>query len=314
MAITVRPYVTTKDILDNVSDIEIYRLIGIKDDDIGRHVISPLRKDDKRPSFVIRPSGSGRLNWKDYGTGDYGGAIDLYMRLYPHMTYDDILTSIWNNTSHTDARIIRNVLSHKTRFPEIKVILRKPDIRDIEFWQQYGITPDVLKTYRVHPISTFWLDRDIYPSNDQLVYGYDLISEWKIYRPFAKEMRFASGGSSLQGLHQLPDSGEKLIIQKSYKDVMLMYRMGLPSVAPQAESIMITLDQHRMLSERFKEIYIWGDSDDAGRKFIHKHNDLYGYRVLMNDDNMTKDATDHVKKFGYNSAENMLKRLLNESK
>lgn len=308
--IRARPCVRVEDVMTNIAEIDVYRMLGFKDDDVGRFMLSPLRNDDTRPSFRIS-SGNGRLRWKDYGTNESGGVIDLYMKMNPYMTFNEVLTAIWTRVPHNGKDVIRtNLMNRKAAYPEIKVILRKPEAKDIDFWQSFHITPDILKVFNVHCVSVFWIGRQMYPSYDKKVYGYDLLSEWKIYRPEENSLRFVSGGPSLQGMHQLPESGDTLIIQKSYKDVMLMYRMGIPAIAPQAESIMITEQQHSVLSQRFKRILVWGDPDNAGKLFMQRHHEKYGYIPICNDDGETKDVTDHAKRFGYESAELMTKRLI----
>lgn len=305
--ISARPSISFKDIVDNVCDIDIYRLLGIDDDDIGRMMISPLRGDDSRPSFIIRPSSGGRLLWKDFGTSEYGDSIELYKRLNPSLSVADILTDIWRRTPHISRP--NRIIKTKQAYPEVKILKRKVQKKDLDFWNSFHIRPQTLELFNVHPISVFWIGNDVY-NCENIAYAYDLITEFKIYRPYDQWMRFVSGGDSLQGTHQLPEKGSKLVIQKSYKDVMFLHQYDIPSIAPQAESVMINRQQHEMLSSRFDDIYIWGDVDKAGDLFMTNHVNEYGYKRISNDDGSTKDVTDHAKKFGADSAERMIKRLL----
>ena len=72
-----------KDLLEKVSDYDIYSyyLGSIKPKKL---INSPLRPDDKIPSFAIFPSNTGGLLFKDHGTGEAGNAIK-FMKLYKHI-------------------------------------------------------------------------------------------------------------------------------------------------------------------------------------------------------------------------------------
>ena len=69
-----------RDLLDKVDDYTIYSyyLGSFKP---GKLMNSPLRNDDKMPSFAIFPGKTGGLLFKDHGTGESGNALK-FMKLY----------------------------------------------------------------------------------------------------------------------------------------------------------------------------------------------------------------------------------------
>ena len=69
-----------KDLLEKLSDYDIYSyyLGSFKP---GKLINSPLRPDDKIPSFAIFPSKTGDLLFKDHGTGEAGNALK-FIKLY----------------------------------------------------------------------------------------------------------------------------------------------------------------------------------------------------------------------------------------
>ena len=120
----------------------------------------------------------------------------------------------------------------------------------------------------------------------------------------------------LQGLEQLPESGELLIITKSLKDVMVLYKYGYTSVAPQSENATIPKPLMEDLKKRFKHIIVFFDYDNGGIKgaealckrynlnkvFISKHYlDIYSI----------KDISDFAKEMSKQKTIELLKELFN---
>lgn len=79
---------------------------------------------------------------------------------------------------------------------------------------------------------------------------YRFISNWKSFR--------------LQGDHTLPKTGDYLVITKSLKDVMTLYNLGIPAIAPISENCFLSEAQYHRLKERFKHIILLYDNDRPG--------------------------------------------------
>lgn len=311
MAITVRKQLTLDGILSRVDELDIYRTY-IGDVKVKQMISSPLRSGDSDPSFRIYPSNNGQLKYVDYGTTERGNIIDFVSQRFPSLTYGELLERIWRDTNcgvlPPLKQPIKRKKSNSTVFPEILVKKRKPNDNDLQFWNSFGITKDTLNWGRVFPISRYWIDRRLFGCRTAS-YAYDLFIEWKVYRPHEKKLRFISGGMELQGYRLLPNEGDICIIQKSYKDVLLMKEFNIPSFAPQAESIDVPEHIMEDIAKRFNMVFIWGDPDDAGNAFIQRHVEKYGVIPIKNTCD-TKDITDHSKKYGKKSAKLMTNKLI----
>ena len=78
--------------------------------------------------------------------------------------------------------------------------------------------------------------------------------------------RFYQSCNILQGIHQLKGrQDEPLIIIKSYKDVMAFDIFNIAAVAPMSESILISDEVFKDLYNRFSDIHVVFDNDEAGK-------------------------------------------------
>lgn len=64
----------------------------------------------------------------------------------------------------------------------------------------------------------------------------------------------------------IPKSGEYIVITKSLKDVMTLYCLGVPAIAPISENCFLSEAQYNRLRERFKYIVLVYDNDRPGLK------------------------------------------------
>ena len=176
---------------------------------------------------------------------------------------------------------------------KIKHVQAKADIRftvrdwediDLLYWGRYGIGVDLLRYYRVSPVRALWLEEVLtytYNKNDP-AYAYSFSKEdTKVYFPNRSNARFLCNTNTLQGYEQLPEEGDILIVQKSYKDVIALYNFGYPAVSPQSETQPLTDEQYMELSARFTTIYSWYDYDATGIKTALKMEEDYGIKPIF---------------------------------
>ena len=76
-----------KDLLDKLTDYDIYSYY-VGQFKIGKLFNSPLRSDDKNPSFAIFKGMNGGLFFKDHGSGEGGNAIK-FVKLYKNINTKD---------------------------------------------------------------------------------------------------------------------------------------------------------------------------------------------------------------------------------
>lgn len=148
---------------------------------------------------------------------------------------------------------------------------------ELRYWQRYGITPEILAKYEVrslHSCKFFPKDKDpyaYYGSYMEPMYGYTFNNGTgiKVYRPFSKT-RFLYGGNLPKpyvfGWHQLPSSGESVIITGGEKDTMTLAAHGFTALAFNSESAKISDNYMNLLAARFQHIVFMYDCDETGKR------------------------------------------------
>jgi len=293
-----------EDILSKVTELQIYKHY-FPDLPIGVVTSSPFREDGT-PSFIIRVKDS-YTYFMDYGTGEKGDVISFVKKIYPELTHDQLLLKVKEDLSSGYVPPVeyckRNVV--------IDLLIKRRDFTpgDLTFWERFGVTANTLRLFRVTPISFFWVNGTRFTCTEP-AYAYDIGGEYKIYRPTKADYRFIAGGVKIQGIDLLPDTHDILIIQKSYKDVMVCYEYGYPAIAPQSETSPIPEDIMRDLKTRFKRIVILYDNDEAGLKAADELSKKYDLEYIYLD--KAKDLSDHVQEFGKEVTKDILEKLLND--
>jgi hypothetical protein len=112
-------------------------------------------------------------------------------------------TSLVVSMSPKPIRDTKPVLSQKPETPKktktYSVVQKDFSAKEKMFWQQYGITPDVLKACKVFSLKEFKSESSegkpfgFSSSDTEHMFGYQGKRYMKIYRPFS-EIRFLYGG------------------------------------------------------------------------------------------------------------------------
>lgn len=308
--------VSKDNILALINSYDIFKKYIVGFVDVGKAFKSELRAD-KSPTCVVF-KGNTDLLYKDYAvTGalscfgyvmqkyscNYFQALDIVSRDFNL----DLVSTVSEFEYTPTASIIYNVdISKIESTPaDIRIKVRNWNLYDKEFWNdQYELTISELKEGKVFPLEGFWLNNSYFKAHST-AYGYyfgfkDGRELWKIYQPYSKKAKFFTntGPDDYQGFDLLPETEERLIITKSYKDVLVLRKLGIPAIAPQSESSVIDKDFYDYLLTRFKEIRLLFDNDEPGIKAANKLQELIGIQhfILPQD---TKDCADFVKKYNY---------------
>lgn len=313
-------------VLSILDPLEIYTYYIGREAKLNKPTNSPLR-EDKNPSWTLFKARSGDIMYKDFSTGDSGNVVHLVANLY-NISYKKALEKIWSDMM-TGSRLKNgNSRPKKERLsdPETRISIKRKYFTktDDEYWGQFNIDRNILKRFNVYPIQMYWVNdvqqSFIYSSNCPM-YAYKIFDRFKIYRPYSKykkdKWRNNCGSYDLQGLEQLPDSGKLLIITKSLKDVMVLYKHGYTSIAPQSENSIIPKRIMDHLKTRFENIIVFYDYDNGGIKgaedlcrkhnlkkvFIPKHFlEIYGI----------KDISDFAREMSETKTIELLKELFDE--
>ena len=271
---------------------------------------------------------NGRIYIKDFGSDYHGDWIYVVKQKF-NCNYYDALAIAANDF---DIQKIPHLNKNKVKISneslsENKQSIIRVEIRDfqqyeLDWWNKFGISLQTLKKFRVFSCKNIWINDHIIhlEINNQLVFGYyggikDGIEQWKLYWPNNKKYKWLSNrdSSQLQGARMLPkNGGDLIIIQKSLKDVMLLYEFGIPSVAPNSENIFLSDEKLMKLKSKFKRIIVWYDNDAPGKAYLEKikkeHPELDYFYIP--EDFKEKDFSDFYKKYGKDEATKFLNKYI----
>lgn len=296
-----------RDLLDKLSDYDIYAYYLGKFKP-GKLMNSPLRPDDKIPSFAIFPGKTGGLLFKDHGTGESGNALK-FMKLYRQLdTREEIERELLKIVKCVNpTQMVQKAVRVAENASETLIgIVRQPFTEvDKQYWKQFHISTDTLKLYNVFSIKYFLCNnivRGIY-KDDNPMYAYKVDDRFKIYRPLASKYtkwRTNLNNTNIQGYAQLPDKGDLLIITKSLKDVMCLHEMGFTAVSPSSETTFVPESILEKLKKRFKTVIILFDRDVAGVQNARQCSKKYKLdAIFVHKKFKAKDISDAVKANGF---------------
>ena len=298
-----------RDLLNKLDDYTIYSyyLGSFKP---GKLMNSPLRNDDKMPSFAIFPTKDGTLLFKDHGTGIAGNALK-FVKLYKNIqTRDELereLLRIVRKMNPMRGEIKSTYAKAVDSGPAEIGIVRQPftDI-DIQYWNQFCISTKTLKKFNVFSIKYFLCNRVVRGTykEDNPMYAYKVNDRFKIYRPLASKYtkwRTNLTNRNVQGLSELPmEGGNLLIITKSLKDVMCLYEMGFNAISASSETTFIPDDILSTLKDKWKHIIILYDRDKTGMKTAREYSKKYELDcIFVHKKFKAKDISDAVRDNGF---------------
>jgi hypothetical protein len=287
--------------------------------DIGVLYRSPLRNDNN-PTCGFAYSNNGNLMFRDFSGHFWGDCFDVVMYVR-NCNFADALNHIC-----TDMALIKRMeIPEELLGPRIPKTRKTLGFRkrtswsevDKEFWKSYHISSKTLRKFHVSPMYMGFI-------NDEVCYRYrdsdpgyafwlrtdsNNTDRIKFYFPYRDRTmtRFMGncGANDLFGYDNLPPKGDLLIITKSLKDVMVLYELGIPSIAVQAESMVFDRNIFTDLASRFKRIITLFDFDHAGVRLTNIFRKLYstGHRFLTDGrfgslDYGAKDISDYIRSWG----------------
>jgi len=294
-------------ILNKVSEEEVFSFYGIT---VQKKIFcSPLR-EDKRPTCSFYRTEKGKLFYKDWAVNhefDAFGFVEWKYNLnfFEAMkkVYEDMIrlnpgnSSASNNKSYNKRNIIK---IEKRDSSQITVKRRGFAHGDLLYWKQFGISLKTLVHYNVSAIERAWVNqKSVYLHQKQDVcYAYRFgDKKYKLYFPTRKEYRFLSTPVKIQGLNQLPEKGNILVITKSLKDVMTLHEFDIPAIALSSEAVVPDEELLCKLRLRFKNIVMFYDNDTRGILSMQKVKSELPCMWIPRKYNV-KDISDYYKMYG----------------
>ena len=277
---------------------------------------SPFRKDTN-PSFgVFLSKRTGKLLFKDHGSGVCGDVIKFVREITGISNYNEVLQEIVRRLKITNKTVLKSTKPIESKETVIGIVRQAFTEIDKNYWGSYHITMPTLEKFNVHSIKYYLCNgivKGIYKDENPM-YAYKVYNNFKIYRPLGD--KFTKWRNNLtefdvQGYAQLPKKGNLLIITKSLKDVMVLHEMGYNAVSPSSESTFIPDVVLNDLKKRFKHILLCFDRDIAGVSNMRKVSLKTGLNgFLVHKSFKAKDISDAVKTNGFESVHDWLKKLL----
>lgn len=248
---------------------------------------SPLR-GDRVPTCSFFRNKAGELIFKDFSGAFYGNFINVVMYKY-QCNYYKALKIIASDFGLIGTSIKKTPIKVQETFKDSGQAVINVEIQDfteqeLKWWNKYGITEKILKKFKVYSCKNVWLNGNYFAKSAQnnMMFGYyggikDKVELWRIYFPQRKEYRFLSNWNSnkIQGFNQLPKTGNVLVITKAMKDVMTLYSVGIPAIAPNSETLFISDNVLSNLKERFNRIFVLYDNDLPGISNMNKIKKLH---------------------------------------
>ena len=308
--------ITLDYILSRVSEYDIYaRYLG--QFKVGFIYNSPFRKD-KNPSFgIFLSKRSGKLLFKDHGSGICGDIIKFVSELKGLTNYNDILNTIIKDLKIKNDTVLTSTYDYKSTSSTVIGVVRQPFTEvDLEYWAKYSITVPTLDKYKVNSIKYYLCNgivKGIYKLENPM-FSYKVFNNFKIYRPYGdKFTKWRNNLTSydIQGFEQLPKKGNLLIITKSLKDVMALYEIGYTVISPSSESTFIPNVALEDIKKRFKRILLCFDRDRSGITNMRKVSLKTGLNgFLVHKSFGTKDISDAVDKWGQSKVKEWLNKTI----
>ena len=275
--------------------------------------LSPFRNDHK-VTCALYTSGSNILYLHDFATNEHINCFQVVMKKYGVNYYEALkiiaqdFGLIKGDKPVKEVPIIVKSLK-PTESARIQVQIKDFTERELEWWKSFGITKKFLKKYHIYSLQHVFLNGELRftSTENSPIYGYYFgkdkngVEKWKCYFPLKTEYRFINNLSKkiLQGYHQLPKTGDLLVITKSMKDVVALYGFGIPAVSPNSETLFVDDKKLEEFKKRFKHILVLYDNDRPGKHnmwLIRKQHPELNYFFLPW--YLSKDFTDSIKLVG----------------
>lgn len=278
----------TDRLLENVSSYDIFcHFIGY-DLDVGKVILSPIRKDN-RPTFILFiPEDLDDVFFKDFAW--VGGTVFKFVKLFALYTEQLHLRTRKQVIKYIDTemgiglfvgtdRITQRRRQLNTAFYASKRVIRfkSRDFteKDIKYWKSYHINKKTLIKYKVKSVHKLLneVKEVVYTvSRNTLTFVYIIYNKVKLYSPESLDFKWRNTCPAhyLQGIEQIlatKSGNSKLIITKSLKDVMVFDTFigdKYDVLAPHSENNLFTPSRLDWMYKNYTEIIIIYDYDLAG--------------------------------------------------
>ena len=270
---------TYENILKKISSYDIFKYYIPEFKDVSTPFTSPLR-EDKKPDVRIFKTKSGEFLYKDFAKQEHVFNAPQFVMEYHMLSYPEALQRI-NIDFHL--RLGKNPLIGGKKPPKLmkkadlekiktykslRIVSKKFSSLDMCYFFKYNIKMSTLNKFNVKALRGYYINGSYFPTDKKTSFAYCFGNyKYKILQPYDEVNKWITNTSAqdIQGWEQLPEKGDICFITSSLKDVMVLYEIGYPAVAPQNETGKLPLEMIQELKDRFNHVIILYDSDKPGK-------------------------------------------------
>jgi len=295
---------TWNQVMTKVSQEQVFELILNQPFDYSLRYTSPIRKDDN-PDCRFERRLDGVILFLDFGDKEqtHHTCLGLAMKYYNTNMEGviKVLVDAFQLPTDPTAYISsipyerEETTHHKTREEvhqsETIITYKKKeyDKRDILYWSNFLIKPqhlfedNVFSASYIH-ISNRAKKKVSYFRPQGLCYVIDFLDAVKVYQPYNSKYKWFTNCNEnhIGNVDNLPESGDKLVICKAYKDHRIFRNLELDAhnsyIWFHSEGIFPSTDILVNLLSRFKKLVVFYDNDikgiEASRKLAWFLNEL----------------------------------------
>ncbi len=339
-------YLTLENILSGTTEWSIYSYYLGDSIDLKKSYRIPWREDNMPSMKLFKHRDSSRtlqIWWRDVTRDTSGDIINLVQRMYS-LTFFEALVKInidLNLNLTYDERKYQVKASEKPAVPldyTVEVVDTKIGFQlnkyngkhvftktDLKYWKERCITKEDLIREKIFSIAKVYANGSpiwSYHKNNPIYlysYSYENVDYFKIYRPLMlnKKGKWLSNlndisTKAIDGICDIPNAGEVLIITGSKKDKMVINKLGYPALGLQSESTFIDMElwNSMELHSRFRWIYSLFDNDKTGFEMGKQFSETYGTMPIWLPQEYGKDIDEVIVHNGFNDAKIILDSIL----
>lgn len=314
-----------KYLLDRIGEEAIFKHYLDRDPDYKGQVTNPLRNDKHPGCTFARSQKTGRLYFYDYAKEKTYDCFAVVMEKYGISFWQAIRLiekdfKVELNTAKVEEAVEKQKDIKRVR----EVTFEEQDFtpEDLEYWNQYGITKELLLHYGIQSVKTVYINGKLrweYAEGNpiyRLPYG---LPAAKYYRP--RETRKSSRWLSFAKREdaafydRLPFLGDTLIITKSAKDALVLLSLGYTSTAPSSETVRINTPKFRALLMTHDQAFLLYDNDEVGiRSSELRSKELDIPYLLIPKKYGVKDISDFHAKYGREATKELIDKMIANGK
>lgn len=278
----------------------------------GKCFICPpeVRQEDS-PSCNLFYLPNGKLLMKDFGGEAYN--IWQFIQIKEKLNFYEALEKVYYDWKlgkmpiNKEVNRVQKIQLVSTR-SVIQIKSRDWGFLDRHYWDNYGISTDLLEDYNICPVEHYWINGHLFTPKT-ICYSYNFgEGKRKLYSPLEEEWKWISNvpQSIYSGYDQLDLVADILVVTKAMKEVLLWRILGYNAISPQNECL-IPKTIIEKLNKRFDKIYCNFDTDSHGRKYSKMNKEAYGLKELFTP--AEKNISDFCYVYGLENTREMIKEF-----